>query len=230
MSMFSMMSCEGDAGLGGGLLEGVEVDDDHVDGLDAVRVDGGDVLGVAADVEDAAVDVGVEGLDAAVEHLGEAGEVGDVADFEAGVAEGVGGAAGGDELDAVAGEGAGEVDEAGLVGDGEEGAADGFEVGLGGGHVCKFSGRARGESLSGWGFVVEKQILRLWRRMTNQRQGIAGSGERIGGGRLWGCGKPGELWGSLSGCGFAVEKQILRLWRRMTNQRERISGGWVGGC
>ena len=34
--MFSMTWLEGDAGPGGGLLEGVEVDDHHVDGLDAV--------------------------------------------------------------------------------------------------------------------------------------------------------------------------------------------------
>ena len=94
--------------------------------------DGGYVLGVVADVEDAAVDLGMEGLDAAVEHLGEAGEVADVADGEAGFAEGAGGAAGGDELDAVGGQGAGEVDEAGLVGDGEQGAADGLEVNNGG--------------------------------------------------------------------------------------------------
>ncbi len=88
MSMFSMISANGDAGLERGLFEGVEVDHDHVDGLDVVLCDGGDVLGVGADVEDAAVDLGVEGLDAAVEHLGEAGEVGDVADVEAGFAEG----------------------------------------------------------------------------------------------------------------------------------------------
>ena len=48
---------EGDAGLGGGLLEGVEVDDHHVDGLDAVGGDGGLVLRVAANVEQAAVDL-----------------------------------------------------------------------------------------------------------------------------------------------------------------------------
>ena len=117
---------EGDAGLCGGFLEGVEVDDDHVDGLDAVIGDGGFVLGVAADVEQTAVDEGVEGLDAAVEHLGEAGEVADVADGQAGFAEGAGGAAGGDELDAEAGEGLGKLDEAGFVGDAEQGAADGL--------------------------------------------------------------------------------------------------------
>jgi hypothetical protein len=61
-----------------------------------VLVDGGYVLGVVADVEDATVDPGVEGLDAAVEHLGKAGEVADIADCEACVAEGFGGASSGD--------------------------------------------------------------------------------------------------------------------------------------
>ena len=100
---------EGDAGLGGGLLEGVEVDHHHVDGLDAVRGDGGFVLVVAADVEQAAVDLGMEGLDAAVEHLGKAGEVADVLDGEAGFAQGAGGAAGGDQFDAEAGQDAGQT-------------------------------------------------------------------------------------------------------------------------
>ncbi len=83
----------GDAGLGGGLLEGVQIDDDHVDGLDGVGLDGGGVLGVGTNVEDAAVDLGMQRLDAAVEHLREAGEVGDVAHREAGFAEHSGGAA-----------------------------------------------------------------------------------------------------------------------------------------
>ncbi len=119
---------EGYVGFLRGLFEGVEVYYDHIDGLDVVGRDGGDVFGVVADVEDAAVDLGVEGLDAAVEHLGKAGEVGDIADGEAGVAEGFGGASGGDQLDVVGGEGLGEFDEAGFVGYGEEGSADGAEV------------------------------------------------------------------------------------------------------
>ncbi len=115
---------EGDAGLGGGFLKGVEIDDDHVDGLDVVLGDGGFVFGVAADVEQAAVDLGMKGLDAAVEHLREAGEVADVFDVEAGVAEGAGGAAGGDQLDAEAGKGLGELDQAGLVGYAQQGTPD----------------------------------------------------------------------------------------------------------
>ncbi len=136
---------EGDAGLLGGGFEGVEVDDDHVDGLDRVGGDRGEVIGVFADVEDAAVDLGVEGFDAAVEHFGEAGEVGDVADGEAGFAEGAGGSAGGDELCTVGGEGLGEGDEVGFVGNGEEGSADGFQVG----HAGLILGEWRGAGAIG---------------------------------------------------------------------------------
>ena len=65
----------------------------NLDG-DTVLLDGAHVFGIVADVEDAAVHMGMKRLDAAVEHLGEAGQVGDVADGEAGVAEGLGGASG----------------------------------------------------------------------------------------------------------------------------------------
>ena len=81
---------------------------------------------VAAHVEDAAVDFGVEGLHAAVEHFGEAGEVGDVADGEAGIAQGLRGASGGNELDFVTSEALREVDEAGLVRHAQQRAGDLF--------------------------------------------------------------------------------------------------------
>ena len=80
--------------------------------------------GILAAVEDAAVNLGVERLDAAVEHFGESGEVGDVFHGDAGIAQQLGGASGGDEFDAESGELAGEFDEAGFVGDGEDGAVD----------------------------------------------------------------------------------------------------------
>ncbi len=91
--------------------------------------DGCLVLGVAADVQDAAVDLGVQGLHPAVEHLGEAGEVGDIAHGQAGVAQGLGRTSCRHEVHAMGGERLGEADEAGLVGDGEQGAADLFERG-----------------------------------------------------------------------------------------------------
>src|SRR5699024_5676706 len=74
--------------------------------------------------EDPAVDARVEGLDAAVEHLGEAGDRLDLGDGDPGLADGAPRGAGGDDLDPGLGEGAGEVDDAGLVEDGEEGSAD----------------------------------------------------------------------------------------------------------
>jgi hypothetical protein len=51
---------------------------------------------VVANMKDSAVDLRVQRFDTAVEHLGEAREVADVAHGEPGVAEGLGGAAGGD--------------------------------------------------------------------------------------------------------------------------------------
>src|ERR1700733_940957 len=63
-------------------------------------------------------------LDAAVEHLGEAGEFGDVLDGDAGIAQQLRRASGGDEFDAEAGELAREIYESGLVGDAENGALD----------------------------------------------------------------------------------------------------------
>jgi len=119
---------EADVRLSRRLLEGVEVDDNHIDGQNAVLGYRGFVLGFAANVEQAAVDAGVEGLNPAIEHFGEAGQFADVLDLQAGFAEGAGGAAGGDELDAEAGEHLGEGDEAGFIGDAEEGAADGLEA------------------------------------------------------------------------------------------------------
>jgi hypothetical protein len=93
---------EGYAGLRAVFLKGVEVDDHHIDGLDAVGGDGGFVLLVAANVEQAAVDLGVQGLDAAVEHLGKAGQVADVLDGQAGLAQRARRSAGGDQFDAKA--------------------------------------------------------------------------------------------------------------------------------
>src|SRR5438067_1226987 len=58
---------ERDALAGDRLLEGVEVDDDHVNRLDAVLFERPRVFGTLADGEDAAVYARVERLDAAVQ-------------------------------------------------------------------------------------------------------------------------------------------------------------------
>ena len=108
-------------GLGHGLLEGVEVHHHEVDATDVVGGNRVHVLGKIAAGEDAAVHLRMQGLDAAVEHLGEAGVLGDVGDRQAGLAQQAGGAAGRQQLDAEGGELAGEVEHAAFVGDTDQG-------------------------------------------------------------------------------------------------------------
>ena len=79
---------------------------------------------VPAPVEDAAVHGRMQRLHAALEELGVPGDLGDVADRDAGVLERGRGAAGGDDLDSVARESVRELDQPGLVRDGQERAAD----------------------------------------------------------------------------------------------------------
>ncbi len=123
-----------EAGAGGdGLGEGVEVPDEQVEGLD---VELGELLAVRAlaDVgEEPGVDLRVEGLDAVVEDLWEAGEVFDLGHRDAGLADAGRGRAGGDELDACGVEVCGQFDDAGLVEDRDEGSPDGFGLR---GHGC----------------------------------------------------------------------------------------------
>ena len=58
----------------GGLGEGIEVDDDEVEGLDPVRLEVGEVAGHVPAGQDAAVHRGVQRDHAVTEHLGEAGQ------------------------------------------------------------------------------------------------------------------------------------------------------------
>jgi hypothetical protein len=68
--------------------------------LDAVLLQRGHVLGQVAARQQAAVHLGVQGLDAAVQHFGEAGDLGHLGHGQALVGQQLGGAAGGDELHA----------------------------------------------------------------------------------------------------------------------------------
>ena len=112
------------ARLGGGLLEGVEIHDHHVDGSNAVLGHGGDVLRIFAAMQNPAVDLGMQSLDAAIEHFGKTGELGDVLDRHFGVAQEFCCAAGRDEFDAESGEFAGKIDKSGFVGDAKDGAVN----------------------------------------------------------------------------------------------------------
>ena len=109
---------------GRGLLERVEVDAHQIDGRKAQIFAGFHIRGNVPALEDAAVDLGVEGLDAAVENFGLAGEDGDVDDGQAGGAQGGGGAAGGEQFDAQRRQAPDEIDQAGLVGNAQQGALD----------------------------------------------------------------------------------------------------------
>ncbi len=87
----------GDALAGDGGLEGIEVDDHQVDGLDALGLGVGDMVGQIAAEQQTAVDAGMQRLHAAVEALGSAGVAGDFDGFEPGFLEGAQGAARGQD-------------------------------------------------------------------------------------------------------------------------------------
>lgn len=116
---------------GDGLAERVEVDDDEVERLDAEL---GELLTVAVEPqvgEDARVDLRVQGLDAAVQALGEAGQLLDLGDGDAGRGDLRGGGPGGDELDTGFVQPASQVLQPGLVVDADERATNGPLVALG---------------------------------------------------------------------------------------------------
>ena len=117
---------EGDVGLGDGLLELIEVDDDEVDHADAMLRGLGHVLLVIAAGKQAAVHLGVQGLDATIHHLGESRVLLDGDDVDAGVREHAGRAAGRNHLDAeLILERLDELDDTGLVSDRDERPLDG---------------------------------------------------------------------------------------------------------
>ncbi len=112
------------AGLAGRLFKGVQIHHQHVDRLDAVLLDGGDVGRVGAHVQDASVNLGMQGLDPAIEHLREAGQVADIAHAQARVAQHAGGTAGGDQFHALGGKPPGKFDQSCFVGDAQDGTFD----------------------------------------------------------------------------------------------------------
>ncbi len=101
-----------DGGVGG---ERVEVRHHQVDGIDAVGRQVVEVLGLGAVGEDAAVDLGVEGLDPPAEHLGRAGHLRHLGVGDARLAQLGRGVAAGDQLPAQVGEALGQLDQALLV-------------------------------------------------------------------------------------------------------------------
>ena len=110
---------EGHAGLCRGLLEGVEIYDHHIDRLNAMRGYCGLMLLVAANVEQPAVNLGVQGLHAAIEHLRKAGQLADVLHGQAGLAQCTRRSAGGNQLHSKACQHLRKLHQTGLVGHAE---------------------------------------------------------------------------------------------------------------
>src|SRR5690606_1285270 len=115
---------KGAAGLGDGLAERIEVDDQQIDAIDAVLFNGLQVFGAVAAGQQAAVDLGMQRLDAAVQDLGRAGVLGHFGDVQAGLRQQLGGAAGGQEAHAALGQRLGEFDNTGFVGDRKKSCLD----------------------------------------------------------------------------------------------------------
>ena len=151
------------AWFGSGFLKGIKIHHHHVDRLNAVLGDSAAVRGILAAVQNASVHLGMQRLDAAVEHLGKAGELGDIFDLDAGVAQQFGGAAGGDQFHAQAGELAGEFHQSGFVGHAENGTLN-LRLGRGHGRPRMEWECVRQEILSV--AVVGRQASRSVRRQT----------------------------------------------------------------
>ena len=84
--------------FGDGLLEGIKVDHDQINGTDALLFDGRLVRRIAPQKKQAAVHFRVQGLEAAVEHFGVSGVITQFNDRQARLAQDPGGAARGDEF------------------------------------------------------------------------------------------------------------------------------------
>ncbi len=112
-------------GLGRDLLEFIQIHGHQVDGRNGVRGQRLHVLGLGPALHPGG-DARMNGLDAAIEHLGKLGDLGDLEQgrntrfFEDAV-----GAAGGENLEAQGGQALGEIDDAGFIGDAEESAVQG---------------------------------------------------------------------------------------------------------
>ena len=115
-------------GPGDGGLEGIEIHDHGVEGIDAVGGEHGPVVGPVVPREHAGEDPRVERLHAAVEDLGKGGDGGDILDLEAMARKRSTGAACAHHADARRLQAGGEPAEACLVEHAHKNAADGDDI------------------------------------------------------------------------------------------------------
>jgi hypothetical protein len=113
-------------------LERVEIDREQVDRADAVALHRLAMGGIGPVGQQAAMHHRVQRLDPPAHHLGEIGDLGDVAHPEPGLAQESRGPAGRDQPDAERLEPAGEVGQPALVRDGEKRGPDGRDPAIGG--------------------------------------------------------------------------------------------------
>ena len=116
MSMFSIASSRLTFGRATVCSNGIEVHHHQVDRLDAVRANRRLVVCVAAEVEQPAVNLGVERLHPAVQHFRKTGVGAQVGDVQARLAQRLGGAAGGNQFHTCRRQRLGQRDESRLIG------------------------------------------------------------------------------------------------------------------
>ena len=119
MSICSTHSSSSGAG-GDRLAERVQVHHDEVERLDAEFLERGGVFGFAKVGEQPGVHARVQGLDAAVEHLGKTGQLLHRRHRNTGARNGFGGGTGGDDRDARVVQTLGEFGQPGLVVDADQ--------------------------------------------------------------------------------------------------------------
>ena len=101
--------------FGDGRFERIEIDHQQIDRFDAVRLHGARMIGVAANAQEPAMHLGVKRFDAAVHHLGEAGDRGDIGGLDSGLGQHLCCSARGNDFDPESRECAGEFEQSGLV-------------------------------------------------------------------------------------------------------------------
>ncbi|OIQ72254.1 hypothetical protein GALL_461190 [mine drainage metagenome] len=116
--------------IGDGFAERVQVDHHHVDRRNICRLHGQHMFRQVAPAEDAAMDPGMQGLDAPVQHFREAGVVADLDHRHVVVTEQLGGTSGGKDFDTETVQGTGKFENALLVGNADQRTLDDGHVKL----------------------------------------------------------------------------------------------------
>ena len=149
----------------------------------------------------------VQRLDPAVHHFGKAGEVRDVLDLKPGRRDRLRGAAGGDQLDAVACQRAGEFDQSGLVGNGQQSA----------GYAARMVGHGQGPPVRG---CLSPGARRSIPRFADGAPSKVASRARTG----WLAALPGRQW-----AGAPVRRVRARMTDSLQRQFRLAPGVAAGG-